>query len=270
MDTPDPQIAVVLEAILKKAKYRAIQPGLVKALAAEELAKGRKLKDAIKEVSSRLHQAGSAYFSAAPDYAAWKAELTGLPVDMNNPRVKEYCLKAMHAHASTRERLPILEDFFNITLATIAPVESVLDLACGLNPLAIPWMPLAKHARYSGCDIFSDMTDLLNQFTSHFGVEGTFESCDLTRLNFTLHARVAFLLKTLPCLEQLDKGISPNLLDAVPADHLLISYPIRSLGGRAKGMGKTYENQFEKLMANRNWQVERFEFKTELAFLVKK
>ena len=76
MDAPNPQIAVVLEAILKKAKYRAIQPGLVEALAAEELAKGRKLKDAIKEVSSRLHQAGAAYFSAAPDYAAWKAELT--------------------------------------------------------------------------------------------------------------------------------------------------------------------------------------------------
>lgn len=270
MDAPNPQTAAVLEAILKKAKYRAIQPGLVETLAAEELAKGRKLKDAIKEVSSRLHQAGAAYFSAAPDYIALKAELTELPHDPKNSRVKEFCLRAMETHSSTRERLPILEDFFNITLVTIAPVESVLDLACGLNPLTIPWMPLAKNARYSGCDIFSDMTGFLDQFTSHFGVKGAFESCDLTRLNFTQHAKVAFLLKTLPCLEQLDKGISPRLLDAVPADYLLISYPIRSLGGRAKGMGKTYETQFEKLMANRNWQVERFEFKTELAFLVKK
>ena len=270
MDTPNPQTAVVLEAILKKAKYRTIQPGLVKALAAEELAKGRKVKDAIKEVSSRLHQAGAAYFSAAPVYSIWKAELTKLPPDMNNPRVKEFCQRIMQSHASTRERLPILEDFFKITLASIAPVESVLDLACGLNPLAIPWMPLAKNVRYFGCDIFSDMTDFLNQFTGHLGVEGSFESCDLNRFNFTQHARIAFLLKTLPCLEQLDKGISPKLLDAVPADYLLISYPIRSLGGRTKGMGKTYETQFEKLMANRDWQVERFEFKTELAFLVKK
>ena len=270
MDATDPNIAIVLEAILKKAKYRTIQPGLIEALAAEELAKGRKLKDAIKEVSSRLHQAGAAYFNATPNYAAWKAELTELPHDLNSAQVKEFCLRAMQAHSSTRERLPILEDFFNKTLASLAPVESVLDLACGLNPLAIPWMPLAKNARYSGCDIFSDMTGFLDHFTDHFDIEGSFESCDLTRLNFTQHATVAFLLKTLPCLEQLDKGISPKLLDAVPADHLLISYPIRSLGGRAKGMGKTYETQFEKLMANRNWQVERFEFKTELAFLVKK
>ncbi len=270
MDTPDPYVAVVLEAILKKAKYRGIQPGLIEALAAEELAKGRKLKDAIKEVSSRLHQAGAAYLNSVPNYAALKAELTKLPKVLNSPQVKEFCLKAMQAHSSTRERLPILEDFFTLTLASIAPVESVLDLACGLNPLAIPWMPLAKNARYSGCDIFSDMTGFLDHFTGHFSIEGSFETCDLTRHNFTQHAKVAFLLKTLPCLEQLDKGISPKLLDAVPADYLLISYPIRSLGGRAKGMGKTYETQFEKLMANRNWQVERFEFKTELAFLVKK
>jgi len=270
METPDPQISDVVEAILKKAKYRAIQPGLIEALADEELAKGRKLKDAIKEVSARLHQAGAAYFNTAPDYAAWNAELAGLPHDLINPRVKEFCLKAMQTHSSTRERLPILEDFFNITLASLAPVESVLDLACGLNPLAMPWMPLAFNVRYSGCDIFSDMTAFLGQFSSHIGINASFEPCDLTRLNFTQHTKVAFLLKTLPCLEQLHKGISPRLLEAIPAEYLLISYPIRSLGGRAKGMGRTYETQFEKLISLRNWQVERFEFKNELAFLVKK
>jgi 16S rRNA (guanine(1405)-N(7))-methyltransferase len=270
MDKSNPQVADVVEAILKKAKYHAIQPELIEALAEEELAKGRRLRDAIKEVSARLHQAGAAYFNAAPDYAAWNEELAGLPQDPKSPQVKAFCLKAMQTHSSTRERLPILEDFFNTTLASLAPVENVLDLACGLNPLALPWMPLANNARYSGCDIFSDMTDFLGQFSSHIGIEASFKPCDLIRFNFTKHANVAFLLKTLPCLEQLHKGISPRLLDAVPADHLLISYPIRSLGGRAKGMGKTYETQFENLAADRNWQVERFEFNTELAFLVKK
>ena len=270
MSRTNPQVAAVLEAILKKAKYHAIQPDLIESLAAEEFAKGRKLKDAIKEVSSRLHQAGAAYFTAAPDYAAWKAELADLPPALNSPQLKEYCLRHMQNHSSTQERLPIIEDFFNITLASAAPVESVLDLACGLNPLAIPWMPLAKNVRYYGCDIFSDMADFLNRFISHFGIEGSFETSDITKLQFPRQARVAFLLKTLPCLEQLNKGISSRLLDAVPADYLLISYPIRSLGGRAKGMGKTYEARFEKLMAARDWRVERFEFKSELAFLVKK
>ncbi len=270
MEITNPQIADVVEVILKKPKYRAIQPGLIEALADEELAKGRKLKEAIKEVSARLHQAGAAYFNTTPDYAAWKAELAGLPEDLNSSHVRAFCLKAMQIHSSTKERLPILGDFFNTALESLAPVESVLDLACGLNPLALPWMPLANNVRYFGCDIFSDMTDFLGHFCDHFGIDASFEPCDLTRLNFRHNAQVAFLLKTLPCLEQIDKGISPRLLDIVPADHLLISYPLRSLGGQAKGMGKTYETQFEKLVANRNWKVERFEFKTELAFLVKK
>lgn len=270
MDVPNPEAKAALEAILHKAKYQTIQPKLIEALAAEELAKGRRLKDAIKEVTKRLHQAGGAYFGTVPDYARWAEELIGLPADLNSSQVKDYCLKVMQAHSSTRERLPILEDFFNTTLAAVSPVDSILDLACGLNPLAMPWIPLVKNARYDGCDIFRDMIGFLNQFTSHFAVAGLFETCDLTQPNFAQKSTVAFLLKTLPCLEQLHKGISPNLLDAVPADYLLISYPIRSLGGRAKGMGKTYETQFEKLMANRNWQVARFEFKSELAFLVKK
>lgn len=270
MDTQNLQVAAVMEAISRKTKYRAIQPGLIESLAIEELAKGRKLKEAIKEVSSRLHQIGAAYFCAPADYTAWREELADLPSGLNSPQVKDFCLGHMQTHSSTQERMPILEDFFNTTLASAAPVESVLDLACGLNPLAMPWMPLAKNARYYGCDIFSDLTDFLNQFISHFGIEGLFEPCDLTQLQFPRRAQVAFLLKTLPCLEQLNKGISARLLDAVPADYLLISYPIRSLGGRAKGMGKTYEAQFEKLMAGRGWRVERFEFKSELAFLVKK
>jgi 16S rRNA (guanine(1405)-N(7))-methyltransferase len=270
MDLQNPQIAAVVEAISRKAKYRAIQPGLIASLATDELAKGRKLKDAIKEVSSRLHQVGAAYFTAPADYAAWQAELAKLPADLSNPQVKDFCIDHMRIHSSTQERLPFIEEFFQTTLESVAPLESVLDLACGLNPLAIPWMPLTNNFQYYGCDIFSDMTNFLNSFTGHFGITGNFTTCDLTQLQFPHRAQVAFLLKTLPCLEQLEKGISERLLDVIPADYLLISYPIRSLGGHAKGMGKTYEAQFEKLMESRDWQIKRFEFKTELAFLVKK
>lgn len=270
MDTPNPQVAAVVDAILKKTRYRAIRPELIESLALEELAKGNKLKDTIKAVSSKLHQAGAAYFTAPANYADWQAQLANLPADLHSPLVKDYCRDHMRTHSSTQERLPIIEEFFHTVLASITPIESVLDLACGLNPLALPWMPLAENVQYYGCDIFSDMTGFLNQFISHFGIKGSFEANDITQLQFPRRAQVAYLLKTLPCLEQLDKGISPRLLDTVPADYLLISYPVRSLGGRAKGMGKTYEAQFEKLMESRSWNVERFEFKTELAFLVKK
>jgi 16S rRNA (guanine(1405)-N(7))-methyltransferase len=79
---------------------------------------------------------------------------------------------------------------------------------------------------------------------------------------------LALLLKTLPCLEQAEKGASARLLDAINARHLVISYPVASLGGRQKGMFDTYEEQFAALAEGRGWSTQRFLFDSELAFIV--
>ncbi len=260
----------LLAKVLEKPKYRHIHPELIASLLREETAKGRSEKEILKAVTGKLHQVGAAYFQRKPEYEKWYQRLAELPQDIQSDEVKSYCEETMRSHSSTSERLPILERFFKETLASIAPLKSVLDLACGLNPLAATWMPLARDIQYFGCDIFSDMTAFLNDFYAHTNLAGHFTTCDLTKMRFSQPVQVAFLLKTLPCLEQIDKGIGADLLDRIPADHLLISYPVRSLGGRAKGMGKTYETQFNELAAAKGWKFERFEFASELAFLVTK
>lgn len=260
----------LLEKVLEKTKYHNIHPGLIISLIREESSKGRSEKDILKAVTGKLHQVGAAYFQRKPEYEKWSQRLAELPKDIHDNEVKAFCEEIMRSHSSTSERLPILEKFFKETLGNIAPVESILDLACGLNPLAAAWMPLTGDVQYFGCDIFSDMTSFLNDFYAYMDLDGRFTTCDLTEMHFPQSAQVAFLLKTLPCLEQIDKGIGADLLDRIPTDHLLISYPVRSLSGRAKGMGKTYETQFNELAAAKGWKFERFEFESELAFLVTK
>ncbi len=260
----------VIEAVSAKKKYRQVHPALIRSLAASELAKGRSEKEAAHAVAGKLHQVGSAYFPGQPDYAHLAHDLAGLPHDPGDTALKDFCLSAMKAHRSTRERLPILDQFFNQTLASIAPVTSVLDLACGFNPLAIPWMPLAPGAAYHGCDIYLDMVAFLNTFLQHLGNPGGFSACDLQDAMPDSPVQLALLLKTLPCLEQLERSISQDLLAAIPAKIVLVSYPVRSLGGRSKGMPETYSRQFNQLCAGRGWQVERFDFSSELAFLIRK
>ena len=102
-------------------------------------------------------------------------------LDLSEPVVRDFILKTLPAHASTRERIPILPRFFAEVLADIEPVHSVLDLACGLNPLAIPWMPLAEGFRYTACDIYMDMTGFLNSFFQKFKIDGEAIACDLTQ-----------------------------------------------------------------------------------------
>src|SRR6185369_15725969 len=146
------------------------------------------LKEAIKATKNKLHQVAGAYLDARLPYDEWLALLTAAAADerrtTNDERptanddealsnsvlstqssaLAQACRDIMRHHASTRERLPILESFYTTTLASLGPVRSVLDLACGLNPLALPWMPIAPDASYYACDIYADMIAFLNGF----------------------------------------------------------------------------------------------------------
>jgi 16S rRNA (guanine(1405)-N(7))-methyltransferase len=251
-------------------KYAVISEELVRRVGAQELAKGRSFKEAIKATRNKLHQVGGAYQEGGIRYSSWIDELERLPGDLRDPSVQDFCRHMMVQHVSSKERLPILETFFARSLASLAPVRSVLDVACGLNPLAMPWMPLREGAEYYACDIYTDLVEFLNLFFQHFGIHGEASVCDLTAQIPRQPAQVVFLLKTLPCLEQLDKTISARLLAGVRAENLLVSFPSHSLGGRSKGMPEFYEAHFRETVQEEGWEIEKVEFSTELAFVVKK
>lgn len=263
----EPALEALVAEIQSSPKYRAIHPGLVRRIAAQELSKGRKAKETVKAVRNKLHQIGGAYQETPIDYAKLISELEPLSNRLDDPGLQAFCRKAMRLHASTRERLPILEQIFARALAPFAPLRSLLDLACGLNPLALPWMPLAADAPYYACDIYSDQIDFLNRFLAHVGQPGRAGLCDLTAELPAQPVQVALLLKTIPCLEQIDRSIAPRLLEGIPAEHLLVSFPAHSLGGRGKGMVENYEAHFMELVAGRAWKIRRYEFGSELAFV---
>ncbi|MDZ4160089.1 MAG: hypothetical protein U1B80_09915 [Anaerolineaceae bacterium] len=258
----------LVAAVQQAARYRTLDPGLVRWIGAQELNKRRNIKEAIKATRSRLHQVAGAYLPAGLDCQRWIEALEGVGRSLNEPELQALCRQWMAHHASTRERLPLLSSFYVRVLTPLAPVRSLLDLACGLNPLALPWMPLAPDAPYYACDIYTDLVDFLNRFMEHTGRRGGASVCDLTRPLHHPPVQVALLLKALPCLEQLDKRLPERLLDSICAEVVVVSFPARSLRGRSKGMVENYGDRFERLAAARNWSVERVEFATELVFII--
>lgn len=265
-----PDLDELAAAVQAGPKYRAINPELVRRVTAQELAKGRSPKEAVKAARSKLHQMGGAYQENQIDYAQLSVRLAALPNDAGDPALRDFCRANLALHASTNERLPVLEEFFQATLAGLGPIHSVLDLACGLNPLCLPWMPLTAGAPYYACDIYSDQVSFLQQFLAHTQHAGEAFLCDLTDSIPQRPVQLTLLLKTIPCLEQFDKSIGQRLLEEIPGDFLLVSFPARSLGGRNKGMIENYEAHFESLIAGKPWSIQRFQFSTELAFLIRR
>ena len=138
MDVPG-QIA---GEVLKSSKYREIEPGLVRRVAEREAGNRRtSMRDAEKATRRKLHQVTAAYLPGEMRYERWLAELRVAAADPEALRAA--CLRIMAHHASTQERLRLFPGFYHEILQGIAPPGTVLDIACGLNPLAIPFMPLA-------------------------------------------------------------------------------------------------------------------------------
>ena len=270
MQFTDEVLSTLVTEVKRSPKYVSVSADLVREIGSKELAKSKNIKDAIKATRNKIHQVGSAYQETPIPYARWLKELSNLPQNIQAPETINFIRACLPLHASTKERLPFIETFFEKTLSPIQPVESILDLACGLTPLCLPWIPAVGNVRYTGVDIYENMIHFLDQFYNHFKVNHSFSVMNIIQEIPKEKVHLALVLKTIPCLEQVDKIIGARLLETLNAENILVSFPSRGLGGRLKGMAENYEAHFHQLIAGKNWQVTKTDFPNEIAFLIRK
>lgn len=258
----------VVAQVLESSKYRTLCPDVIRRVAEREIARSHSLKEAVKATKNTLHQIAGAYLEGKPKYSHW-AQTTA---DTGEVERLALAREWMRHHASTAERLPFVEDFYRALFTEVgSPISSVLDVACGLNPLAISFMPLPAHTQYFACDIFSDQAEFLNKWMTDLdNISGSAEVRDVISNPPTETADVALVLKLLPVLEQWDKNAGINLLRALNCPTLIVSFPTRSLSGKSKGMADNYAARFLAQIEPEGWHSVRFDFPNELAFVVRK
>lgn len=267
---PEDKAAAFIAKVQESLKYAQLDAALVKQIASEELRNQKDEKTALKTTRTRLHRLAGAFITTKLDYAKWLAIFRDIPSDNQEAR-NEAAKQMMKLHASTQERLPFLESFYQQALDSIAPVHSVLDLACGLNPLANSWMPLADDATYYACDVVKPMVSFIDSFFAIFKQNGEAFSSNLLTEIPSQKVELAIMLKLLPILDQVDPTASKRLLKSVQANHFLISYPSKSLGGREKGMKQTYAQHFARLVEGESYSsIQHFEFPNETVYLISK
>jgi 16S rRNA (guanine(1405)-N(7))-methyltransferase len=248
-------LGAVVAAVGRSRRYRDVEPALVARVAAEELGRSRSLADAVKRTKRRLHQAVGAFrppvtrVPAGLDAlrAAWHGRLDG-------PALRDACAAQLGAHASTRERVPHLAELYaGAWEACGGAPSSILDLGCGIGPLALPWMGLQPGARYLAVDADRAALALVDAFLSMVGQPHAVSAWDLAGeapLPGGMPAvDVAILLKLVPTLDRQDPAAAGRLLAALRASNAVVSFPARTLGGRARGMERTYRARLEGLLA---------------------
>lgn len=262
--------ADIVERVRRSSRYRDVDPTLIARLAGEELPRSRNADEAVKRVKRRLHQAVGAFTSGArrDPLAAVRETWMG---DLAEPGFRAACENVLLEHASTRERVPYLDAFYaGIRDVTGAPAR-LLDLGCGLAPLALPWMDLPKDATYHAVDVDRRGLETVGAFLAMVGQRHLVEARDLVTELPTAAGDVALLLKVVTTLDRQDPAAADRVLAALDVRHAVVSFPRRSLGGRGKGMERSYRERLDRLLAAspRVEEVTETSVPSELAFVLR-
>jgi 16S rRNA (guanine(1405)-N(7))-methyltransferase len=259
-----------VNAILQSKKYRqmGIPEATLRDIVSEEMAHYRSPKDAQKSVRHKLHTIMAPYLGD-PDYENEQVRLEVLTPDSAQDEQRAYCTPILQAHASTRERLPILTTFYEGIFAHTGRPQRILDLACGLNPFALPWMGLDRSTKYYAYDIHQPRVNLINQFFSKTGFEPLAIVSDILLNPPNIEADVAFLFKEAHRLEQRRRGCNLALWKALNVRHLLVSLPSSSLSGQ-HDLADRQRHLVHTIIGDQPWQVIEMIFGTEMVFCIEK
>ncbi|MDK2982365.1 MAG: rRNA ((1405)-N(7))-methyltransferase [Chloroflexota bacterium] len=225
-------VDALLAKIQSSKKYQdlGVPEETLRDLLEQELARHSKPAEALKSARAKLHNIMAPYLGD-PDYAQAADDLRHA-FAQDPEAVDDTCRELLRQHDSTRERLAYLDDFYAGIRSVCGQPHSVLDLACGLNPLALPWMGLPADCNYYAYDIHPARVALLNEFLRLSGHEPLAEVRDVLVRPPEVQADAAFLFKEAHRMEKRQKGCNRGLWAALKVRYLFVSLPNRSLDGR--------------------------------------
>lgn len=244
----------LFEKLVQSKKYRDVCPDTVKRVLDECSLKYKRPKDIEKAAREKLHGITSAFMTESEYKRALKLAEDG---DLEN---------LLACHASTRERLPMEamdEDYDRIFGVTGTP-ESVLDLACGMNPVYLRHR--LPQSRIVGVDISGQSMAVIKA-----ACDAEIRHGDLLCANSIPDARfdVALLFKILPLLDRQQAGSADGILKRINAKYIVASFPTRTLGGRNVGMAENYSRWMEEHMPANRTVAARLESDNELFYILK-
>lgn len=259
---------IIVNSIKASKKYRYTSIKTIQELVKSELVHHKTSKKIEKAVRKRLHNI-MAPFLGDPDYDSAASELTHAFQSGNQEAIKVTCKRIMACHLSTQERLSTLEQFYIKIFSVTGHPNTLLDIACSLNPLSFPWMELPNNIEYYAYDIHEKRIDFIN---TYFSLQGLPPLAKVQDISFQFPqeiADIALFLKELPRFERNYGKISLDLLDALRVRYLVVSFPTFSIRGN-RLLTKHYRDFFYRLISGKGWSVTEIEFESELIFCVDK
>ena len=173
---------------------------------------------------------------------------------------KEDIASLLKTHSSTSERLEIYPELKEL-IHSLKPL-SILDLGCGLNPLALA----SKEVIYYAVDIRGDELDLIDSFFRKNKFRGKVFLQDLRKPIDNLPS--ADLCLILKLLDLLSRKQAENLMKNVSCRKIIISFSTKTLSGKKMRISRRL--WFEQLLSKLNYSFSTRQSGNEVFYIVEK
>ncbi len=258
----------LLERILETKKYRysGLNHETILDLIDQETSRQSSLKTLNKAVRRKLHNIVAPYLGE-PDYAALSERLAAISnTSLDSPEIQALSLDVLGEHASTAERVPYQVDLYRQLFKVVGEPKTIFDLACGLHPLAFPWMGLPTTVEYYAYDIIQPRIDFINRFFETIGLKPLAENRDILVHPPQIKADLGIFFKEAHRFEKRQPGCNRTFWSSLNVDTLAVSLPVHDLAGTHSLLDqhrKLVENNIEKGKIR-----EELLFENEVIFLI--
>lgn len=176
---------------------------------------------------------------------------------------KKDFINMLNMHSSTKERL----DFYPTLNRIIESlkVKSILDLGCGLNPIAVA----TKDRTYYAADINEEYLSIIGEFFSINKIKGKVFLYDLRKINKDLlEADLCLILKLFDVLERRGHKLAEKIVKEVRCNYMIVSFSTKTLSG--KPMNHPQRGWIERMLSRLGFKFETFKSKNEIFYLIYK
>ena len=262
--------AAFIEEVRKSRKYRDLDlpEETLRDLIGQEAGRHKSDRAALQAARERLHNLVAPYLGD-PDYPSAMTSLETAFASGDAEAVKTACAELLKSHASTRERLEYQAEFYRVIFVITGQPQTILDLACGLNPLAFPWMELPLTTRYHAYDLHQPRVELINHYFKFQGLAPLAVHGDILVHPPQTRADAAFFFKEAHRFEQRRRGCNREFWLALNVNWLVVTLPASSLTGR-HDLASGHRKLVQDTLAGLEWPMQETLVGNELIFCIHK
>ncbi len=236
-DIPDELVRDALEAYLRKNSLEIPK-------------KEKEIKIIVKEIRAKLRRYVGQYQSTKS--LSKKSRL------LQEGKIPEL----LKTHASTKERISFYNNLKEI-IKQINP-KSVLDLGCGLNPLAIA----SPGIIYYAYEIKKDDLEIVSEFFRINNIKGKIFFQDIRKAGSFPIVDLTLMFKILDIIEKDKYNFAKSLLQKIKSKQIIASFSTKTLSG--KPMNSPKRLWFEKILHELNYNFKTISSNNEIFYFITK